>query len=114
MPVDDLSISLHDYGYIISKGNTRIKPMQLNIILEEEEVTKLSTIQKITGKDLTDVLRTAIDRYHQQVNEATAQKSPLQIFAELGLVGCFEGEPDLSVNYKSVVKSYVLQKHDHC
>lgn len=87
--------------------------MQLNINLEEEEVTKLSIIQKITGKDLTEVLRTAIDRYHQQVNKAPIQKSPLQIFTELGLVGCLEGEPDLSNNYKSVVKSYILKKHGH-
>ena len=41
---------------------------------------------------------------HQQVNKAPTQKTPLQIFTELGLVGCIEGEPDLSANYKSVVK----------
>lgn len=87
--------------------------MQLNINLEEEEVIKLSTLQKITGKDLTEVLRTAIDRYHQQIYKAPSPKSPLQIFTELGLVGCVEGEPDLSVNYKSVVKSYILKKRDH-
>jgi hypothetical protein len=87
--------------------------MQLNINLEEAEVTKLSTIQKITGKDLTEVLRTAIDRYHQQVYKASPQKSPLQIFTELGLVGCFEGEPSLSGNYKSIVKSYILKKYDN-
>lgn len=50
---------------------------------------------------------------HQQVHKAPAQKSPLQIFTELGLVGCIEGETDLSTNYKSVVKSYILKKHDH-
>ena len=87
--------------------------MLLNIDLEEPEFAKLSTIQKITGKDLTEVLRDAINNYHQQINKDPSPKNPLQIFTELGLVGCFEGEADLSVNYKSIIKSYILKKHDH-
>ena len=42
---------------------------------------------------------------HQQINKTPAQKNPLQIFTELGLVGCFEGEPDLSTNYETVKQS---------
>lgn len=87
--------------------------MTLNINLEEAEIAKISTIQKITGKGLTEILRDAIDKYHQQVSKEPSSKNPLQIFTELGLVGCFEGEPDLSTNYKSVVKSYILKKHDY-
>jgi hypothetical protein len=73
--------------------------------------TKLS--QERQNKLAQLILQEISQQQHQQVNKAPIQKNPLQIFTELGLVGCIEGEPDLSANYKSVVKSYILKKHDH-
>ncbi len=37
-------------------------------------------------------------------------KPPLQIFQELGLVGCFQGDADLSVNYKTKMADYLRAK----
>ena len=39
-------------------------------------------------------------------------KPPLQIFQELGLVGCFNGDADLSVNYKTKMADYLRAKQE--
>ncbi len=40
-----------------------------------------------------------------------AHKTPLEIFEDLGLVGCFEGDPDLSTNYKAIITDHLDEKH---
>ncbi|WP_055077348.1 hypothetical protein [Pseudanabaena sp. 'Roaring Creek'] len=80
--------------------------------LLEQAFTAATQLSQERQDQLAQLILQEISRpQHQQVNKI--QKSPLQIFTELGLVGCIEGEPDLSVNYKSIVKSYILKKHDH-
>jgi hypothetical protein len=82
--------------------------------LLEQAFTAATKLSQEEQDELAQLILQEISRQqHQQVNKVTTQKSPLQIFTELGLVGCFEGESDLSDNYKSVVKSYILKKHDH-
>jgi hypothetical protein len=87
--------------------------MQLNIDLREEDIAKISMLQQITGQDLTEILHNAIENYYPQVDSVSSVQSPFQIFTEVGLVDCLEGESDLSTNYKSIVKSYILKKYDH-
>ncbi|TYQ27620.1 CopG family transcriptional regulator [Pseudanabaena sp. UWO311] len=81
--------------------------------LLEQAFTAATKLTKERQDQLAQLILQEISRPQYQVNKAPTQKSPLQIFTELGLVGCIEGEPDLSTNYKSVVKSYILKKHDH-
>lgn len=80
--------------------------------LLEQAFTAATKLSQERQDQLAQLILQEISRpQHQQVNKV--QKNPLQIFTELGLVGCIEGEPNLSANYKSIVKSYILKKHDH-
>ncbi|MBE9077984.1 CopG family transcriptional regulator [Romeria aff. gracilis LEGE 07310] len=83
--------------------------MEIATQLDNDHAKKLAYIQAQTHQDLTEVLNQAIDLYYKQLNPT--QKSPLDILTEAGLVGCFEGAPDLSSNYKSSVNEYLDQKY---
>ena len=73
--------------------------MQLEIELDNDSVEKLAYIQKQINQDVNDVIKQAIQQYYNQIQ--TNEISALTLFRELGLVGCIQGDPDLSVNYKT-------------
>ena len=73
--------------------------------LLEQAFTAATQLSQERQDQLAQLILQEISRpQHQQVNKAPTQKNPLQIFTEIGLVGCIEGDPDLLTNYKSVVK----------
>ncbi len=41
------------------------------------------------------------------------EESTLDILREFGLIGCISAEPDLSTNYKSVLREELDCKYDH-
>jgi hypothetical protein len=84
--------------------------MQLEIQLDDDSVQKLAYIQEQTNQDLSAAIKQAIEQYYNQIN--TTNKPPLQIFQELGLVGCFQGDADLSVNYKTKMADYLRAKQE--
>lgn len=44
---------------------------------------------------------------------APTQKTPLEMFEELGLVGCIDdSDPDLSTNYKPLIHQYLQEKYE--
>ena len=83
--------------------------MDITIYLEDEQAQKLPYIQQRTSQDAAVLMRQAIDRQYEQL--VAERQTPLEIFEDLGLVGCMEGEPDLSTNYKAVVSDYLDEKH---
>lgn len=50
----------------------------------------------------------AIDPCYQPLQPP--EKTPLETFEELGLVGCIDGEPDLSTNYKPLIHRHLQEK----
>jgi hypothetical protein len=74
--------------------------MQIVIQLEDDAVSKLTYIQQHTGQDTEAILKAAIEQYYQQLQPQ--QKTALDIFQDLGLVGCIDADPDLSTHYKSL------------
>lgn len=81
--------------------------MEVRIQLTDEQARKLAYIQQQTNQNVTDLVLQAIDQQYEQLYGA--QKTPLDIFEELGLVGCIDGDPNLSANYKTVI-SYLDEK----
>jgi hypothetical protein len=85
--------------------------MNITIHLEDEQVRKLTYIQQQTDLDLSVVvsrdISEVIETHYQQLQ--TKRESPLQIFEELGLVGCIDGDRNLSTNYK---KAMVIDQPD--
>jgi outer membrane lipoprotein SlyB len=76
--------------------------MQLEIQLDDDCVEKLAYIQQQTNQDFSEAIK--------QVQ--TNNKTPLAIFKELGLVGCFNGDSDLSVTYKTKMANYLEDKQE--
>jgi hypothetical protein len=94
--------------------------MQLEIQLDDDSAEKLAYIQKQTNQDFSDAIKQAIEQYYNQiqttqvstVQNQTTEKSALTLFRELGLVGCIQGDPDLSVNYKTKMADYFRAKQE--
>lgn len=57
------------------------------------------------------VVQRAIDLYHEQLQPI--RKTPLEIMKQSGFVGCVQAEPDLSANYKSMLRSMIQEKNAH-
>ena len=83
--------------------------MEIAAQLDSDHAEKLAYIQAQTQQDVTEILNQAIDLYYEQLKPT--QKSPLEVLQEDGLVGCFEGSPDLSSNYKTIIHEYLDQKY---
>jgi len=77
--------------------------INITLDLEDEQIRKLQYIQEQTNLDLSELvsrnISALIDEHYQQLQP----QSPLQIFEELGLVGCINEEPNFSSNYKANV-----------
>jgi hypothetical protein len=83
--------------------------MQLITQLDDDAANKLTYIQQQTGQDTEAILKTAIEQYYQQLQPS--QKTALDIFQDLGLVGCIDADPNLSTTYKSVISESLAQKY---
>ena len=69
---------------------------------------KITRLEKMLGIGRTDLLIQAIsDLYYSQLG---SDKSALESFSESGLIGCIDGDPNLSRDYKDDVQEYVVDK----
>ncbi|MFN7656644.1 MAG: ribbon-helix-helix domain-containing protein [Dolichospermum sp.] len=84
--------------------------MQLEIQLDDDCVEKLAYIQQETNQDFSEAIKQAIEKYYNQVK--TNNKTPLALCKELGLVGCFNGDSDVSVTYKTNMANYLQDKQE--
>ncbi|MEB3233700.1 MAG: hypothetical protein VKJ64_22015 [Leptolyngbyaceae bacterium] len=91
--------------------------MNVTTAFDGESADKLAYIQAQTNEDIAEILDRAlaglgvarIDWYYQQLRQPA--KSPLEIFEDLGLVGCIDdAEPDLSSAYQSHIQGYLQDK----
>lgn len=83
--------------------------MYVTAILDDEQAGKLTYIQQQTNQGVEEIISKALDLYYEKVKSEAAtlamqsspssDKTPLEIFQELGLVGCIKDvDPDLSTN----------------
>ncbi len=85
--------------------------MRINARLDEEYSNKVAYIQQQTNQGVTDVIKSAIELYYQQLQPH--QKKPLLALMESGFIGCGEADPNLSVNYKSVLRDGLKGKYGY-
>jgi hypothetical protein len=83
--------------------------MNIATEFDDNHAAKLTYIQSQTQQNVGEILQQAIDLYYQQLQPI--QKSPLEVLQEARLVGCFEGSPELSIEYKSIVQEHLDQKY---
>jgi len=89
--------------------------MQIEIQLDEERARKLAYIQQQTQQNAAEMLRQAIDQSYERLvpqSPQSAHKTPLEIFQESGLIGSIEADPNVSANYKSILRETIQQKFD--
>lgn len=84
---------------------------------DDEQAGKLTYIQQQTNQEIAEILSAAVDLYYQKLHSSeqassTAQQSPLDIFQELGLVGCIkDADANLSSDYKTLIHQEIEEKH---
>jgi len=86
--------------------------MRVNARLDSDRATKLNYIRQRTNQGTSEIMKAAIDFYYEKLRQETPVK-PLQLLRESGLVGCAEGDADLSVNYKQYLTESLNEKYGH-
>jgi hypothetical protein len=83
--------------------------MEITIQIDAEHAAQLAYIQQRSHLDPAAVINHSIEQEYAKLQAASS--TPLQIFEEAGLIGCLEGTPNLSVNYKSIISDYIAEKY---
>ncbi len=79
--------------------------MDINANLNGETAEKIIFLQKKKALDVEDVLKNAVDVYYEQ--EINKHKSTYEIFAESGLIACFEGDSNLSKDAEKYLRDSI-------
>ena len=80
--------------------------------IDEQVFFQIEYLKRHLGDtNTTHILKEAVRHLYNDVKEQEAQKSPFELLEELNLIGCFEGEEDLSINYKNVLSQSLTKKH---
>ena len=85
--------------------------MRINARLDEEYADKLAFIQQQTNQAVTDVIKSALELYYQQLQQQ--QKNPFLMLTQTSFIGCGEAHPNLSINYKSILRDGLKAKYDY-
>lgn len=122
------------YRKLYRQNRFKIKPIQIdnnegsftwdNLLLEKQklDVRLTGIIQNIkyssdfaiqkANQNLEEFVDLDSEKLSQISNQDT-EVSTLDILKEFGLIGCISAEPDLSTNYKSVIREELDSKYDH-
>jgi hypothetical protein len=88
-----------------------VRITRVNARLPEDDAKKLAYLAKIERKSVSDIVRTAIQRYYDEKKSEEAAASGMLF--RIGFVGCGEAEPDLSKNYKQYLTESLRRKYGH-
>lgn len=81
---------------------------RINARIDQELADKLEQIQRITGKSTSAILKAALDRYYERVQQD--QVSPGEALRKLGFVASGKGTRELSSNYKKILTESLAKK----
>jgi hypothetical protein len=95
-----------------ARGRRDPRLVRVNARLDPASAGKLDAIMELTGKTVTEVLKTAIESYFAEL-EAQRRPRVQELALRVGLVGCGEGPEDLSSRHKAYFSESLTGKHDH-
>ncbi len=81
---------------------------RINARIDAQLTQKLERIRDLTGKNTSAILKAAIDRYYESLQEADAK--PGDALRRSGFIGSGKGEPDLSSTYKRRLSQSLSRK----
>lgn len=80
--------------------------------IDEQIIFQIDYIKRhLKADSTTQVLKTAVSSLYGAIKQQELQKSPFALLEELQLIGCFEGEQELSQIYKSDISDSLHKKH---
>ena len=82
--------------------------MSLTVSLPPELLEQLHYIEAHTQQDLNTLICKVIVREYEQIR--SDQPNALELFEAAGLVGCIDGDPNLSSHYQPMVEQYLTEK----
>ncbi|MCC5606392.1 CopG family transcriptional regulator [Nostoc sp. CHAB 5834] len=85
--------------------------MRINARLDDEYADKLAFIQQQTNQAVTDVIKSALELYYQQLQQE--QKNALSMLTQTAFIGCGHTDSDLSGNYKLILRDGLKTKYDY-
>ncbi|CCI01204.1 hypothetical protein [Microcystis aeruginosa] len=83
--------------------------MDITIHLSQEQREKLAYIQQHSNQDITTLLNQVIEQQYTKLHPRNSD--PLKVLKESGFIGCGQGSPDLSTNYKTIL--FVFSENHH-
>lgn len=84
--------------------------MRISVRLDPERATKLQELARQTGQRTTEIVKRAIDLYHER--EMAPSERPYDILMRTGFIGgAASGDPDFSTDYKRYVHEYLDRKY---
>jgi hypothetical protein len=86
--------------------------MDLTIQLDETSANQLSYIQQQINQTTPEIIRQAIDLYYNQLQQHPTD--PLSVLKTSGFIGCGKADPNLSKDYKLILKTDWNAKHGDC
>lgn len=72
--------------------------MRVNARLDSDHTNKFQYIRQHTNQGTSEIMKAEIDLYYEKLRQES--QKPIQLLQQSELIGCAEGSPDLSVNYK--------------
>lgn len=81
---------------------------RINARLDPELYAKVETLRRMTNQSTTDVLKAAIELYHNAVSGRVG--TPQGVLERTGFIGCAEGPRDLSSKYKGYLAESLSKK----
>lgn len=87
------------------------KSLRINARLDKETAPQVHYLTKVTGLNLSDIVKKSIHFFYEQVRSQEAKAA--DILMKTGFVGSAEGEKDFSRTYKEQLTRTLGAKHGH-
>lgn len=87
------------------------KSMRINARLDKEIAPQVHYLAKVTGLNLSEVVKKSIRYFYEQVR--SQEVKPADILMKTGFVGSAQGEKNLSQTYKEKISLTLGAKHGH-
>lgn len=80
--------------------------------VDQNVCDQIAYLKKELGeRTTTNIVTEAVKCLYDSVKHQESQKSPFEMLEELDLIGCFDGEPTLSTDYKKALSDSLEQKY---
>lgn len=80
----------------------------LSVRLSDQEQAELERVSAVTGKTPSGIVKEALGLFAR----SAGAKTPAELAREHGLIGCFDGPKDLSLNARRHLKRRIRARRD--